>query len=75
MSKYENKYNLISTSEKILFDILLELERITGNRIELGVGEIESVKKVIKPKAICKHCGKTHDRPVDYMNCGRKKKE
>ena len=79
MSKYDGKYNgkngLITKTEMLLFDILLELEKIADNHIELSIGEKENIDKVLKPKAICKHCGKTHDKPVDYANCGRKKKE
>ena len=75
-SKYEGKYNLVTKTEMLLFDILLELEKIADNHIELSVGEIENITEHFeKPKAVCKHCGQTHDRPVDYANCGRKKKE
>ena len=49
MSKYEGKYNLISKTEFLLFDILLEIEKIADNNIELSKGEIESINNTIKP--------------------------
>lgn len=26
-----------------------------------------------KQNKVCKHCGKTHERPVDYAQCAKKK--
>lgn len=56
----------ISTSEqKLLYMILQELQKLNENLSQ----------KSDKKNKICKHCGKTHEKPIDYANCANKHKK
>lgn len=61
-------------NEILMFDILQELKNISA-KLD-GYKPIEKpIVKIEKPKGkVCKHCGEVHERPVDYANCGRKKR-
>ena len=62
--------SLITTTDILLNEILIELKEINNKLISNN----DKVTEITKPKKICKYCGKTHDRPVDYAICSRKNK-
>ena len=74
------KYSPAITTDFILVDILEKLEEMNKKlgSVQLGEGEIESFEELVekvKPKAICKTCGKTHDKAYEYAMCARKNKK
>lgn len=65
------KYSPIITTDKILIEILEALERIES---KLGAPQKPAApQKPIETK-ICKACGGTHPRAIDYATCARMKK-
>ena len=79
MSKYAGKYNLITKTEQLLYDILIEVERLAD--AQQGVKAIEGIKIEpikIEPKKqnkICKSCGQPHENNWDYGVCARRIKK
>ena len=61
------KYSPAITTDFILVDILEELKEINF--------KLDNKADKPKPKKICKTCGKTHDRPIDYAHCATKNKK
>lgn len=73
-------------TELLMFDILQELKKISSKIGEQLVNPIQDIvieeskpleveKAKVKPAKKCKHCGKVHDRPVDYAICAKKHKK
>lgn len=80
MSDGKKKYTLIETNEFLLNDILVELREIriklSGNTPKVVTSKPKEEKKQEnKENKICKYCGKTHERPVDYAICARRNKK
>ena len=61
------KYSPAITTDFILVDILKELKEINF--------KLDNKADKPKPKAICKTCGKTHDKAYEYGVCARKNKK
>ena len=72
----KKNYTLIDTDEFLLHDILVELREIkvklSGN---MPVATKPKPKKDSKENKVCKYCGKTHERPVDYAICAKRNKK
>jgi hypothetical protein len=66
--------SLISTEEKLLFDILQELKEI--NRKLPEPEPLRPIAKATEEREIqCKYCGGSHDNKGQFLACARKHKK
>ena len=65
--KYTKEFQLVTKTENLLFDILIELEKMNSSK--------KPVKQPIKKGKVCEYCGKVHDRGIDYALCAKKHKK
>jgi hypothetical protein len=91
MSKYAEKYNLISKTEMLLYDILIEIERLADSMANKPIQEEKKITQfeearaipivsVVKDKPkkqnkVCSSCGNIHENGWEYGLCARNKKK
>lgn len=84
-------FNVSSVEAVIMLDILAELNSINAKlrenkepafkavsltpEVKIANADEPAAITTSVPEKICKTCGGTHDRPIDYAVCARKQKK
>ncbi len=71
--------NIVSTEQKLLFDIrelLIEQNKLLAKMIkEEPESDFKPIKIESNSKIPCKHCGGSHDNQGQILNCAKKNKK